>query len=62
MDLKKEKHISKVIFEKIGKILNISGLECYTKYLEKCFNVSLNLKTFSTSFKWEQKHVAADCM
>ena len=49
-------HVTKLIFETIGKLLGISGLDCYTKYLEHSFNANINLKVFSHSLQWDSKH------
>ena len=58
MEIINGKHVSKIIFEEIGKILNVSGFHCYTQYLTKIFDVSLNLKVFSKSISISKDHVS----
>ena len=56
MDIINDKHISKLIFDKIGQLLNKSPIECYKTYLQNSFNTNLNLKTFSNSMTCDVRH------
>ena len=57
MDVIKGKHVSKMIFYEIGKILNKSEIDCYTAYLKKTFNVNLNLQVFSKAVDLNINHI-----
>ena len=58
MDTIKGKHVTKLIFEKIGFLLDLEPFDVYTAYLKKSLNVDLNLKTFSKTISLDDKHVS----